>query len=289
MIFNRCAEYHNILHTVSINAPRFHNRRSGEKESGGEMLDYFARSLSPEDEIIEREEREEKSTAIKRALKATKCYIKTVFDAVEIDFIRLILTTEDTPAKIAKSLQADYYTLSKSLYSKFAATSKTLVAWFRECGYFCSRELDFLPRLAAYVAEMESNRRWLEENAEHRKASKRAWYAEHGYKKLSDEEREAKRKARREATLAKLPPEKREAARKKLERNDRYYQNRKAKKNGEPPAPLQVPIVDGKHIVDPAQWAQMSLEEQARYVKRVNHTLYVREYRARKAQKAVQV
>jgi len=230
MIFNRCAEYHNVLHTVSINAPRYHHRRSGDKESGGaEMLDYFARSLSPEEELIEREERGEKRTAIKRALKATQYYIKTVFSAVEIDFIRLILTTEDTPAVIAKSLNTDYYELSKSIYSKFAATSKTLIAWFYECGYYCQSELEFLPRLATYVATGDYNRRWLAENAERRKAQKRERY-QRIYKKMTPEEIIERRKARREARLAKLPPEEREAVRKRLELNDKYYQNRKAKK-----------------------------------------------------------
>ncbi len=232
MSFDRVAEYHNVLNTVSVNALRQYSHRSGDREGGGvEMLDYYACSPSPEEELIEREERREKRTAIKQALRVAMRYINTTFSEVEVAFIRLVVTTEDTPAKIAQSLNVDYFELSKTLYRTFSITSKFLVKAFYECGYYCRSDLDFLPRLAAYLAASEQNRRWLEENAERRKTSKREWYEKHGYKKMSEEERAAKLKetveARRAAKLAALPPEKREAQRKKWERADKYYAKKK--------------------------------------------------------------
>lgn len=273
----RFAEYHNILNQESINARQQFHHRSGHREGdGAEMLDLYAHSPSPEEILISAEEEEEKRRAVVRALMVTRRYLVNVFNAVELEFIKRVITTDDTPAKIAKSLNAEYYSLSKILFSKFAATSKYLLDEFYKCGYYCQSALDFLPRLAVYVAQNEANRRWISENAERHKAQKREYYKAH-CKTYTPEELEERRKARLEVRLAKLPLEEREKARLKAEQNARYYTDKKLLTPEERDERRKARLE--------ARLATLSPEERE---ERKKNAQYMREYRARR-KKAAQV
>lgn len=228
MSYKRYSELQNIYNQVSVNVQASRHHRSGDVTgNGGEMLDFYAYSLSPEEELIQREEAHEARAKVIRALKITRQYIQTVFSPIEIEFIKGLLTTDGTPAKIAQTLGEDYYSLSNAIYSKFEATSKTLTDSFYKVGYYCQSGLEFIPRLAAYIAVNENNRRWQLENAERRKESKRQWYLKHRKVKTA-EEIAARLQARREAKLATLPPEERERQLKKWEYSDRHYAKKKA-------------------------------------------------------------
>ena len=212
----------------STDASRGIQSRSGDSQSGGSsMLDYYAHTKSFEDDVIECEEG---STAAERALRVTKRYLNSVFNALEIEFIKQILTTEDTPAQIAKRLNEDYMNLSKELNSKFAATSKYLIRSFYKCGYYCLDSLEFLPRLVAYVKHNLRNKCWIAENAEQRKASKHAWYLACCRGLRGEELRKANLEAKRAAKLATLSPEEQAKQLKVWEYSDRFAAKRKAAK-----------------------------------------------------------
>lgn len=227
MAYKRYAELINVSNQVSINSlAKRHDQNGDVTENGGELLDFYAYSPSSEEEMLQREELYEARLRVKRALMITKKYIQTVFNPIEIKFIKGLLTTNETPAKIAQTLGKKYGVLSKSIFDKFKATSSELEKAFNKIGYYFRSEIAFLPRLAEYVERQESNCRWVKENAERRKESKRQWYLKR-YKKKTPEEIAAGIRARREAKLAKLSPEERERQIKKWAYFEEYYLKRK--------------------------------------------------------------
>lgn len=227
MAYKRYAELKNVCNQVSINVRvQFHDQNGNVTENGGELLDFYAYSPSSEEELLQREDQRESYLRVKRALMITKNYIRTVFNPIEIKFIKGLLTTNETPAKIAQALGKKYSVLSKCIYDKFKATSSELEKTFNKIGYHFCGEIAFLPRLAYYVERQESNSRWVRDNTMRRKDSQRQWYLKH-YKKKTAEEIAAGIKAKREAKLAKLPPEERERQIKKWAYQDKYYLKRK--------------------------------------------------------------
>lgn len=232
MLFLRYSELHNIYYQKSVNDyVRSHSRSGDASSQGTEKLDFYVYSISPEEELINREDYAFTSSAVVRALKITNHYIKAVFSPIEVEFIKGLITTDKTPARIAEALGENYYRLSKSIYSKFEATKKRLLKQFYNSGYYCKTALEFLPKLFAYVKHNEQNRQWTANNVERRKATKHKWYEEH-YVRLTDEEIIARKKAKREAKLATLPEDKREAQIKTWEYQDAYYLKRKQRSLG---------------------------------------------------------
>lgn len=236
MSYKHYPELINIQNQVSVNARFQSHSRSGDNlGNGSEMLDFYACSPSPEEVLIQKEEIGYNSSSALRALKITKKYIKTVFSTIEIEFIKGLITTDKTPAKIADALGKKYYDLGKSIYDKFEATKNKLLSYFYKSGYYCRSTIEFIPKLLAYIKHNENNRLWIERNSERRKASKRKWYEAH-YKKMTDEEyvayKNALKNARREAKLATLPEDKREAQLKTWEYMDAYYAKHKQRLSG---------------------------------------------------------
>lgn len=228
MSFERYSELHNIHYQTSVNAYVQRHSRSGDSMSNGsEKLDFYICSPSPEDVLISKVEYDFNSSAISRALKITKQYIKSVFSPIEVEFIKGLITSDRTPAKIAEALGENYYNLSKTIYSKFETTKNILLRRFYNSGYYCKKSLEFIPRLFAYIKHNEHNRLWVKENSERRKETKREWYLKYGYKKLTGEEIIARKNAKRKAKLATLPEDKREKQIKTLEYMDEYYSKKK--------------------------------------------------------------
>ena len=227
-MLDKYPELHNIYNQVSINARCSVRHRSGDIEGEGmEKLDFYAFSPSPEDELILRESWQDKYNAPKRALKIVSKFFNKTFNATELDFIKAILNSDETPAKIAQALGTDYGSLSDEIYNKFKAISSELVESFYSCGFYCQRAIDFLPRLSAYIKHNKHNERWRAENKERYYANKREWYLRTRKPLLSEEEKIAKRNARREERISKLSPEEQEKARKRYELQDKYYEANK--------------------------------------------------------------